>query len=379
MTTLHPFDRRAPRAASQSGVTLIELMVGMTIGLIAVLIVTQVLSLAENQKRTTSTGSEAQVNGALALYTLQRDLQMSGYGLITRLDALGCEIRAQFGGANQSWTLAPVVITDGGAGAPDTIATLSAAKLSPALPTKVTENHPTTTTEFLVATSVGIGTGDVLIAVPDAIDATHWCSVLNATAVTSDAAGHHVAHVTGTTGPWNQDPASTIFPVGGYPAGSYLIDVGQLVRRVYSVDLATHTLQSQVQNTQAGLALSAADAVYPHIVNMKAMYGKDTNADGVVDTYDTVTPTTAVGWSQVLTVRVAVVARGAQYEKDPVTFAQPAWDFGSAPAVAGSIACPSNAASKCVALKINDLPDWDHYRYKVYDTVVPLRNMLWSS
>ena len=30
-------------------------------------------------------------------------------------------------------------------------------------------------------------------------------------------------------------------------------------------------------------------------------------------------------------------------------------------------------------LDITALPDWQHYRYKVSDTVVPLRNMLWSS
>lgn len=368
-----------PSRASTRGVTLIELMVGMTIGLIAVVIITQVLFMAEGQKRTTSSGSDAQVNGALALYTLQREIQMAGYGLTTSNTALGCDIRAQRGGVNQTWTLAPVIITDGTAGAPDSISTLGAVKASPALPTKVTENHPTTSTEFLVSTRVGIAAGDVLIAVPNIIDATHWCSLLNATAVTNDAAGNHVAHVTGTTGPWNQDPASTIFPTGGYDAGSYLINVGQLVRRLYSVDTTTLTLQAQAQNTQAGLAMSVADSLYPQIVNMQAMYGKDTNGDGVVDTYDNVTPTTSAQWAQVLAVRIAVVARSTQYEKEAVTSAEPVWDFGSAPTVAGSAACPAATTNKCVTLKVNTLPDWDHYRYKVYESVVPLRNVLWSS
>ena len=362
------------------GVTLVELMVGMTIGLVVVVIVTQVLFMAEGQKRTTTSGSDAQVNGALALYTLQREIQAAGYGLATTSSALGCEIRAQRGGVNQSWTLAPVVITDGAGGAPDSLSTLSASKLSPSLPTKVTENHPTTSTEFLVSTRVGIATGDVLIAVPNIIDASHWCSMLNATGVLSDAAGYHVAHVAGTTGPWNQDPTTTIFPTGGYDAGSYLISVGQLLRRVYSVDTTTKTLQTQVQNTQAGLALSTPDSLYPQIVNLQAMYGKDTNGDGVVDTYDNDTPTTGAGWSQVLAVRIAVVTRSTQYEKEAVTFAEPLWDFGSAPAVAGSVPCSAAAgANKCVTLKVNNLSDWDHYRYKVYDSVVPLRNVLWSS
>jgi type IV pilus assembly protein PilW len=32
-----------------------------------------------------------------------------------------------------------------------------------------------------------------------------------------------------------------------------------------------------------------------------------------------------------------------------------------------------------VTLKVDGNADWKHYRYKVYETVVPLRNLLWQS
>jgi type IV pilus assembly protein PilW len=76
----------------------------------------------------------------------------------------------------------------------------------------------------------------------------------------------------------------------------------------------------------------------------------------------------------VQSVRLALVAQSGQYEKDNVTTANPVWDVGTAVPVAGSVAC---GASKCITLAVNGPADWQHYRYKVYDVVVPLRNMLW--
>jgi type IV pilus assembly protein PilW len=81
-------------------------------------------------------------------------------------------------------------------------------------------------------------------------------------------------------------------------------------------------------------------------------------------------------------VRVALVARSSQYEKqDPVnntyvTNANILWDIGNAGTVAGSATC---GTSKCLTIKIDNLTDWQNYRYKLFETVVPLRNMLWNS
>lgn len=359
------------------GVTLVELMVGLVIGLIATLIITQVLSVAEGQKRSTTTGSDAQVNGALALYAVRRDVQMAGYGFSSEQPALGCDTHAQQGGVAVNWSLAPLTITDGAGGAPDTIDVLYSDKDNASLAAKVTKTHLQADTEFLVATSVGIAAGDVLIAVPSTIDALNWCTVLNATSIVDDAAGHHIAHATGAAGPWNTAPAASNFPVGGYPVGSYLIDAGQLVLHRYTVNTVNHTLTQAIRTTATGTAMAAATELYPEIVNLQAMYGKDTNGDTVVDLYDNVTPATAAEWAQVRAVRLAVVARSAQYEKDEVTSSEPIWNLGAGTTVSipAATAC---GASKCVTLKIDTLADWKHYRYKVYDAVVPLRNVLWS-
>jgi type IV pilus assembly protein PilW len=30
-------------------------------------------------------------------------------------------------------------------------------------------------------------------------------------------------------------------------------------------------------------------------------------------------------------------------------------------------------------LTVNNLTNWQRFRYKVYDTIIPLRNVLWNS
>ena len=71
-----------------------------------------------------------------------------------------------------------------------------------------------------------------------------------------------------------------------------------------------------------------------------------------------------------IAVRVAVVARSAQREKEPVTLAPPKW-----------MPDPTSTTEVEFLKGAVDAKDteWQHYRYKVYETVVPLRNVLWQS
>ena len=46
--------------------------------------------------------------------------------------------------------------------------------------------------------------------------------------------------------------------------------------------------------------------------------------------------------------------------------------------IAGTSTCGIRASAS--TLKVDSVgTDWKHYRYKVFDTVVPLRNMIWKS
>jgi len=376
----------SPRIAmkSQHGFTLVELMVGMLIGMVTVLIVAQVFSFAEGQKRTTTTGADASVNGAIALFTLQRDIQGSGYGLAAKPEAIGCTLKAKTGSFNYSDPLAPVVIKAGASSTvPDTIVVMSSGKADFSIPIRIAENHPNTTDHFVVQSSLGISgpvgsvPGDTLIAVPAAWDATNWCTAFSAADTSTTALGattvpHNVNAV------WNDN--SSVLPTAGYPAGSFLINMGTLVRRTYGISADGSLQLTSLDATGAPVTQD----LFPNVVNLKALYGKDTNADGTVDLYDTVTPTTNAGWQQVMSVRIAVVTRSVQYEgqqngvdQNKVTTAAPQWDVGTAVTVTGATTCGS---SKCIELGVSQLgSDWDRYRYKVFETTVPLRNVLWNA
>jgi type IV pilus assembly protein PilW len=380
MTTSNPFQCR------QRGATLIELMIGILIAMFAVLFIGQTLATVESQKRTATEGADAQTNGALALYTVQRDVQGAGYGLVnTLLSSTGCPVRARHGSTDFNFSLNPVTITDGGSdGSPDRIQ-FNASTKAGASTTRVTTDHPPTAANFFVQSSFGVQQGDLMIAVPATYSATTWCTLFNASndPGTGQQNGNgqgqgmnQIIHNSGNNGPWNQPGGQNIMPPDGYPVGSAIVNIGSWISRDYSIS-ASRSLQ--VTEFSSATAANTTSDLFPNIVNIQALYGKDTNGDRIVDMYDSVTPTTNAAWRQVIAVRIAVVARSAQFEKDSVvTSSQPQWDLGDSPAVtgAGSTACGS---SQCLPLRVNDLPDWQRYRYKVFETVVPLRNVIWGS
>ena len=63
-------------SAPQAGFTLVEIMVGLAIGMLATVIIMQVFSVFEAQKRTTTGTADAQTNGGIAIYNItQRTVQ----------------------------------------------------------------------------------------------------------------------------------------------------------------------------------------------------------------------------------------------------------------------------------------------------------------
>jgi len=368
------------RSSRQRGFTLVELMVGVVIGMLSILVITQVMTLAEGKKRTVSMGSDAQVNGALALFTIQRDIEQAGYGAVVSPDALGCVVNYKFGSASaSSFTLAPVVIGDGGAAnASDTLTILQANTTGFSTPMLLTGASAQSDDHFTVASTLGAATDGLMIAVPVTQDATHACTLFSVEGASTNVLSNtNLPHAsTSGYGQWNAG-LGTIMPTGGYPNKSYVLNMGAMISRLYAVSSAGNLTTSDLGLTTGTRPATPPDA-YPQIVMMQALYGKDTDGDGVVDTYNKTAPANNAAWQKVLSIRVALVSRSNQYEKDVVTTAAPGWDVGTNTTVAGTTST-CNGSSKCLQLDVSGLTDWQHYRYKVYDTIIPLRNVLWNN
>ena len=86
-----------------TGFSLIELMVGMLISLIGTLAMMKTFAAFEAQKRTTTSGDDAQQNGAYSTYELERQLRTAGSGLVQgkNYGLWGCAITAYSSGTQR--------------------------------------------------------------------------------------------------------------------------------------------------------------------------------------------------------------------------------------------------------------------------------------
>jgi type IV pilus assembly protein PilW len=364
-------DMTVHKRGRSRGMSLVELLVASAIGIIASLAIFQVFAVFEGQKRTTTSGGEAQTSGTLALYTVERDLRQSGYGFNTP-DLVGCTLQGwdqQAGAALTPSTLAPTLITQGTgstpgvAGAPDSLTV--AYGNGDALPAPVTilVGSLGTTDDFVrtVNALYGFQPGDhVVIA-----EGGKPCTLAQVNLIppaTGDntrlnlQAGNYVSPSSGATLP-------TRFNNPGGLGTAYTTN-GKVYNMGPAPSIRTFTVQNGQLMSQA-LGDAAATPLFDNIVQFQAQYGKDTNNDGVVDVYNETTPATTTEWNAVLAIRVAVVARSGLFEKDEVSPATiRIWDDSANP--------PTTTGPVWTLTS-----DERHYRYKVFNTVIPLRNMIW--
>ena len=422
------------------GFSLIEVMVGMLIGLIGCIVIFQVFSVNERYKRSTTSGSDAQVSGALAIFALEREIKMAGFGVNDRI-ALGCNMLAYTstrgtGVENYSLTLAPIQIHAGpDAATPDIISVSYGAPFEFVPGAALATANMAPAGNFRLENRGGVRRWDFLLAFqPSQAN----CSLVNVTNLPLDAgatptcAGSNTSdavEICPTTNKTDADGVQRQYnPGGGLPgAPTYTVSAGATNTRFYSFGpepvfnvyrLINNTLSvcnMRISNC-ASTAAANWQAVMENVVFMKAYYGMDTNDDGVVDTYDprvcrdtagvagytaangdnfgdewaesadtdsdglhdTWSPAapSAYDWSRVQSVRIAVVVRSSNPEREIVSPATlQLWPDN--PAASGS-GCTSTAA---LTGPDQTGPSWTvpdrTYRYRVFETIVPLRNSIW--
>lgn len=358
--------------SAQRGFSLVEIMVGVAIGLIGILVITSTYITHDNFTRSTLGEGGAQTNGTVALFTLERDVRMAGYGL-NHSSVLGCGTLNWYYNGNYSpnlqggsplpaLTVAPVYITQT-AGAPDQITLMMSNDGFRMVPSTLTTTAPAGTGDLSVNGTVGFDTGDLLLLVPSAGGAT--CSMAQITNVAAASAKLSRA----SSALYNPSGASLL---PSYVTNDLVFNLGTPTVRTYSISSNKLRVNDVLLTVAGGSATNIVDG----IVDLKAEYGKDNGTDngtvtsgsfvagdGVIDQFSNTQPTTAAQWAQVLALRIAVLARIGSYEK-PVggvctaTTASPTYASGSK-----TLSVPEGLPS-C-------------YRYRVFETVIPLRNMLW--
>ena len=344
----------------QRGFTLIEIMVGMVIALVAVIIMTEVLITTESNARSTTSGNDATSNGAVMMHLMQHDLLQAGFGL-NSLNLMGCNLTLPNGTVVP---MAPVVI-------------------NPVLPAAIPAQDANTDVVLVMYGSDNgqpqgnaitlVSGSNYTVQAPTAFNVNDYVVAVPASCATNLT----LAQVTGFA------PApSTALTVNTVQAGATtLFNMGQAPRVVGYMVRSGSLTSCDFMATDCTNALNWV-AVAGNIVSLRAQYGRDTSPvgsmTGYVSAWDQTTPTTSCTWARATAVRFALVARSNQYETkvdattgqrvcNAVTTSTPTWS-GSTGTSAAPFVPPFNGSTAS---------DWQCYRYKTFENVAPNRNIVW--
>jgi type IV pilus assembly protein PilW len=157
------------------------------------------------------------------------------------------------------------------------------------------------------------------------------------------------------------------------------------VNNTYAIDASNALTVTAAFVSKDAQSAPLTSPVADNIVHMRALYGVDDGVgdlasvpfgagkfvagDGLVDRFVDAATFNALPtppWQSLIAVRVAIVARSALAEKATgaggtceTTMAFPAWSGGT--------------------FDLSADPNWRCYRYRVFETTVPLRNWIWKS
>ena len=358
---------------TQSGFSLIEILVGLVISLLVTLVIMQVFSVFEGQKRSTTGTADAQTNGNIALYKVQRDVQLAGYGLpvFAKTDSpLLCTTFTPSG-----TNLSPITITDGGnaAGASDSVTVRYGSTPLGGVPVVIASapSPATSPMEVTVPNNMGCAVGDTAL-----ITSGTSCVLVEG----SGADGGLLALTT---------PSSTVIKlrVGtGVATGASIACLGTWSTYTYAVDSLQRLTRSVTEN---GATITSPNVA--EIVNLQAQYGVSATANNnqVVQWVDAIDYDPGENWGPNITVanrnrikavRIAIVARNGLLEKEDVTTACSSTTTANPTGLCAWDATSANPtiASPAPTIDLSSITDWQKYRYRVFETIIPIRSMIWS-
>lgn len=373
-------ERTITKNRAERGFGLVELMVALVIGLVSTLVIQQVLTAFEGQKRTSTSGTDAQINGSVALYTVEQAIRQAGYGLYGADGKLLCPkginifydgFKKSDGGLDFS---VPVIIRPGlGARGSDVIQTLFSDSDFGSIPTTIVKSMPAPSSVVTASGGAGLKQADTFVVAGKG--GGKVCTLMQ---MSQDPQK--------TGNGWNlqhnpqylynpPDPEHTFADAPAYQIGDIVVNVGSFALQYFFIpnNVACNRNLS-VSGETAPINYNSCDPVtnvplVDQIVFMAAQYGISPAGSTQVNEWRSANnfniladPKTTV--PRVRAIRLAIVARSTQFEKEEVSPAAiTLWEAG----------LPGDAPPV-----FNIDADGRHYRYKVYSTIVPIRNVIWG-
>lgn len=376
-----------PAEQTQRGMSLVELMVGLLVGLIIALAITSSVGAISKQFRITGAGAAAGESAQVALGLIDRDIRMAGAELFgSSIGALcpgGINMYRNgaviFDGEPLGSALPSVRIIDGGDAAPDAIELLLSDPAAPGSRATgvVKEALPPNSSVLKMTESRNqLAVGDLVLVVhPPTNPPPLICTLIQITNLTGTcndkAMGCNLNYNAGQSEYNPPNPVNTYSKPQSYGAGSLVIPAGSLLPPV----ITRYTVQCNALLRHDAANLPDCDgtahldnAIAGDVVMLKAQYGIATNAtppSDAIGSWKNAADTTADELARVKAIRVAIVARSRQADTDVVTAA--------APEVFGDDLTLDLSATSVPAGKT-----WQNFRYRVFETVTPVRNSVWN-
>ncbi|MGP1716645.1 MAG: PilW family protein [Methylophilus sp.] len=364
----------------QAGMSLIELLIGLLIGLVATLAISNLFSGFEARKRMISGGSDAQSSGVLALYYIQRDAQNAGYGLplynSSDPSPLLCPIDTSINQAGVVINLSPVVIVDGGTGH-DIV--------------RIRYGNPASGGASLRSTGlmsgpsldgrlIGCQENDIVLF--HQTPATPNCTLARIQKLNADRTINTLTEL---------NTAPTASPVTNLNGSDWVrfSCLGAWNQYEFTVNDKQELTRTGGTSSSTPFPNSIAVPVASDIVALQAQYGIASTEDSAstsvtaakylnrVDAWVNATGTYGTSISlldrnRIRAIRIAVVARDGNLQKNIVSQEC----NGAAPGVSKVCIWKSDATPANVNLSANT--DWQQYRYRTFEVTIPLRNVIWN-
>ncbi|CAK0737778.1 type IV pilus assembly protein PilW [Gammaproteobacteria bacterium] len=368
----------------QRGFSLVEIMVGLTVGLVLMTGIIQLFVRNNTTYRIQTAFSRMQENGRFAIETLNNNLRMATYfgcsSSNTKVNVLNnstdwwknfavAPLRGYDGTSGQTFpAVSPstagvygssagnrklgtdAIISLGGGGGYSIISSASGA------------SPPSFTLANLTKPTGGIlATGDMVIVCD-----TLRTSLFQITRVQT-AVPLLIEHIAGTSAALPGNSVQNLFPsntADTYDANSTVVDyiptaffigpsTSAVTNSLYQIQLTTYTTSTPPA------VIPIAQEVVEGVDDMQIFYGVDTSGDGIVDQYQDAT--NVANWANVLSVRVYLLMSYKSETSDNLVGQLQTYIF------------PNDVGDSSTTGRIATAPDLQHV-YQVFSTTIGIRN-----
>ena len=327
--------RFRPLHRIMQGVTLIEMMISLTIGLIIIAGIGYIFLGSRQGFRSQDALSRMQEGARTAFEIMDKDIRMAGFTGCPPNPAASGDINI-LSSANEwdknligqpligydktsgAWSAFPAGVTGvvGNVLRGDALTVLRADNSQEF----IASSHDTGTSQITLTASHDINQGAILIAAKADCSRTVVFQKSNTCTITSGSCGDAIVQ-------HGSSSATATYALGS-PAGA--IDSFDAGSRIYRLSAVTYYIRAntdgepalyrQALGTTTGSPSNTAEELIEGVQDMQLLYGIDTNADRAVDSYVTAdTLTTSANWLTVLGIRVSLLMVSRQDEQGITT------------------------------------------------------------